>query len=450
MKLLFPTMILLGIVNGVHAEGLQPKVTTVESLPAKRVIGSLSRPNGSEWCQGRPTYWLIGHDFDDSPWCQGEDGTWERSNTTKLDFIDELNAADGDGRIDRHDCVSCDVDGDDIEDVICSVGANVGRGYGYNELYITEADGSLIKVPEHGLQKYPTLRTRVMAKLNGAKGSQLIFVATDGNLREDNQTNLHRMFRVTNASASYFEEVQEDDGPWLVPSRANSIQVADLNNDGLDDMIICNSGGNLAMMFVQNPDETFREVPITEGMHRARNWRNVRVADVTGDGIMDLVVTRGYRYNQVPQLKLVVFQGSPDGTFPFFKAPNNPYYELQLDYAAPNLEILDVNDDGILDIYVVQADETTNGTYCGRTFDFVYWTGRPGPYPHPSFIPPLDYAQDILLVGTGNETSPFDVVMMEHSEPGCGFLAESFGDNKTLVLSQGEFDRVGHNLLLEW
>jgi hypothetical protein len=49
----------------------------VEHLPAKRNIGSLSHPDGSEWCQGRPTYWLIGHDPDDSPWCQLEDGTWK-------------------------------------------------------------------------------------------------------------------------------------------------------------------------------------------------------------------------------------------------------------------------------------------------------------------------------------------------------------------------------------
>jgi hypothetical protein len=89
---------------------------------------------------------------------------------TKLNFIDELNGSDGDDRIDRHDCVYCDVDGDGIEDIVCLVGANVGRGVSYNKLYITEKDGSLIKVPKHGLQKYPTMRTRVMAKLNGAKG----------------------------------------------------------------------------------------------------------------------------------------------------------------------------------------------------------------------------------------------------------------------------------------
>jgi hypothetical protein len=86
MKLLLLTSLLLSIANGYTFEihgghhckrNLQPKVTMVEHLPAKRNIGSLSHPDGSEWCQGRPTYWLIGHDPDDSPWCQLEDGTWK-------------------------------------------------------------------------------------------------------------------------------------------------------------------------------------------------------------------------------------------------------------------------------------------------------------------------------------------------------------------------------------
>jgi hypothetical protein len=332
---------------------------------------------------------------------------------------------------------------------VCLVGANVGRGVGYNELYITEKDGSLIKVPKHGLQKYPTMRTRVMAKLNGTKGSQLIFVTTDGNIREDGETNLHHMFCVTNTSASYFEEVQENDGPWLARLRPNSMKIADINNDGLDDMIMCNLGAS-AMIFVQNKDETFSSIPLTGT--GAKNWRNAWVADVTGDGILDMIVTTGCRWNPaVQELKLIVLKGS-GMTAPFFEA--TPYYEGLLKYAAPNVEILDVNDDGLLDIYVVQMDELTNNTYSycgGGSFDFVAWTGSPGPYPsNKSFVPPLDYAQDILLIGTKDDTSPFDMVMMEHSEPGCGYWAEAFGDMKTMVLGEGEFDRVGHNLLLEW
>lgn len=196
------------------------------------------------------------------------------------------------------------------------------------------------------------------------------------------------------------------------------MKIADFNNDGLDDMIMCNLGAS-AMIFVQNKDETFSSIPLTGT--GAKNWRNAHVANVTGDGILDMIVTTGYRWNPaVQELKLIVLKGS-GMTAPFFEA--TPYYEGLLKYAAPNVEILDVNDDGLLDIYVVQTDELTNNThsYCGGgSFDFVAWTGSPGPYPsNKSFVPPLDYAQDILLIGTKDNTSPFDVVMMEHSEPIC-------------------------------
>jgi len=49
----------------------QPKaVVTVEKLPARNAIGSISMmPEGSPWCDGRPTYWLVGHHVDNKPWC---------------------------------------------------------------------------------------------------------------------------------------------------------------------------------------------------------------------------------------------------------------------------------------------------------------------------------------------------------------------------------------------
>jgi hypothetical protein len=37
----------------------QPEVITVESHPSRQVFGSLSMPEGSPWCDGMPTYWLV-------------------------------------------------------------------------------------------------------------------------------------------------------------------------------------------------------------------------------------------------------------------------------------------------------------------------------------------------------------------------------------------------------
>lgn len=60
--------------------------------------------------------------------------------------------------------------------------------------------------------------------------------------------------------------------------------------------------------------------------------------------------------------------------YPFFDFAE-PAYILDLDYAAPDLEVLDDNSDERPDIYVVQTDEE-NGNYCGPGDGSMWW----GPY----------------------------------------------------------------------
>ena len=124
-----------------------PTIVTVEQFPARRQLGSISLPHGSPWCDGKPTYWLVGHQGDrESPWClQVSNNTalnissshanyynysgsvWERSKVAVLDEKDALND-DGKRYIDRHDCAVMDVNQDTVPDVLCGVGADSGKG----------------------------------------------------------------------------------------------------------------------------------------------------------------------------------------------------------------------------------------------------------------------------------------------------------------------------------
>lgn len=65
---------------------LQPVVTVVQNY-ARRAVGSLSMPEGSPWCAGRPTYWPEGHlnKYNDTPSCLNDDGTWEQPKKAVLD-----------------------------------------------------------------------------------------------------------------------------------------------------------------------------------------------------------------------------------------------------------------------------------------------------------------------------------------------------------------------------
>ena len=136
-------------------------------------------------------------------------------------------------------------------------------GLGYNEVYLTQAfdnelgpKGSLVKVTEdHGLQKFPSMRNRMMETLQGADGSSLVLLATRGEPRADGQPNQHRMFRLLTQQTDrplgfYFEHVR---GPWMRYTKVECLQIVDVNQDGLDDIVMCNMYTR-AFMFLQNPD----------------------------------------------------------------------------------------------------------------------------------------------------------------------------------------------------
>ena len=199
-------------------------------------------------------------------------------------------------------------------------------------------------------------------------------------------------------------------------------------------------------MILQNPDGSWTDLPASGAW--SKNWHNARLADITGDGFPDLIVV-GWNSS------IRIFQGSP--SYPHFDFNKQPYYERVLPYSATDVEVLDVNGDGLLDLYVVQVDVTPNVTnYCfNGLFKPKNWWGFASPQSPSNYTPPLDEAPDLLLLGKpkGANFSAqdlFDEVFMEHAEPGCGFFLERFGSNRTLILGQGNHEMPGHNLLLQW
>lgn len=426
----------------------QPRVTTIESFPARKVAGIIALPDGSPWCRGHPTVWLPGHKAnDDAPNCLVK-GKWARPNYAILDNNDDLNDIDGPEVIDRHDCGALDVNDDGRLDLYCTVGANSGTGYGYNELYLTRKDGSLRKVKKHGLQRFPGMRTRYTTVLRDINGTEMAFIATIGIQREDGEKNTHRMFKKTgkshtNTKKSFFNRLK---GPWRTHSYATCAVTADVNRDGIDDLIVCNFR-EYAYVYLQSKDGGFRRYPWLASKNQ-KHWRNIRVADFSGDGIPELAVLY---WGDKKTGKLKIFRGTRNP--PYFDFTGPVYYERTFPHSVVDLEVLDVQEDGLLDLYIVLSDENVrdkNGklrkSYCAGKFNHRDWWSK-GNQPPNNFRPPFDRARDILLIG--RRPGKFKRIKMNHREPGCGNLVRAFG-NKTLVLSQGNFVRPGHNLVLDW
>jgi hypothetical protein len=267
-------------------ENNQPEYTRIESSIPRKQLGSLSLPFGSPWCNGKPTFWLVGHQPGDTerPWCLdipinpceisanesfvGYDYTksqWKLSPNTVMDRQDPLNEPDGPRNIDRHDCVTMDVNKDGAPDILCGVGANKGQGFGYNEVYLTDpATGNLTKVlHDHGLNRWPTMRNRIMITLNAADdGQPLVLMAADARPRTDGKSNIHRMFKLVHGNryphGFYFIPVP---GPWNRHSIANCLHRVDVNQDGLDDVLLCQNQ-KVGRIFLQHHNGTFTQIKV--------------------------------------------------------------------------------------------------------------------------------------------------------------------------------------------
>ena len=289
------------------------------------------------------------------------------------------------------------------------------------------------------------MRHRIMTTLQSSDNSTLLAMATKGDRRADGKPNNHRIFKVVYSDGGTFQ-FQELPRPrvWAKHTTATCLVTADVNRDGLDDLILC-SKKVYADIFLQQADGGFVAVDLTHEP-RTMDWRDVRAADVNGDGLVDLIVVGSGGQEPFEPSYVRVFRGLP--WHPYFDFVN-PYYEQVLPYASPSVEVFDPNDDGHLDLYVVQVDEATPNTYCSGSFNKdLYWGS--GTQPPDSYIPPLDTAPDLLFMNTGGVAPKFMTVAMEHRVPGCGFYIEPFGSNSTLLLSHGNNRRPGQNVILQW
>jgi FG-GAP-like repeat len=247
------------------------------------------------------------------------------------------------------------------------------------------------------------------------------------------------------ATLPFFEEVY---GPWRnYHLEATCAVAADFTKDGRDDLLICHKGGP-PMLAVQLANDAFQKVAITNRSGYAWSWRNARVADVTKDGIKDLIVTTWDTENQKVPAYLRVFRGIAKA--PYFNF-TKPIFESRLPWSAPDLEIIDVNKDGIPDIYVVQANETVAGP-C-NTRQFHAWDNLTCPDPNgpPTFLPPLDLAKDLLFVGQQRgAASQYVRYTMNHTQPGCGWIAKRWDKPNNMLLQGSSFNQRGYSMILEW
>src|SRR5579862_5668917 len=115
-----------------------------------------------------------------------------------------------------------------------------------------------------------------------------------------------------------------------------SLTITDLNNDGIQDVVVINSGSNNVSAFLGNGDGTF-QAPIATSTGNFPN--QTAIADFNGDGLVDLAVANAGDAN------VAVFLGNGDGTF------GSPQTFATLP-GSGSIETGDFNNDGIADLVV--------------------------------------------------------------------------------------------------
>ena len=149
---------------------------------------------------------------------------------------------------------------------------------------------------------------------------------------------LDRVTFQSNADSSMFQQGR-DEG-LLAPS---AVMFADLNADGIDDLIVSSSGSNEVFVYLGSGDDHF-----DGGHHFAVGTapEEITVSDLNADGLVDLVVAN----HGSNDLSLLFGQGQA-GDWTLIAGPR-----LRAGSGPVATAVADVNDDGLVDILVANHD----------------------------------------------------------------------------------------------
>ncbi|TVS21217.1 MAG: VCBS repeat-containing protein, partial [Planctomycetaceae bacterium] len=130
-----------------------------------------------------------------------------------------------------------------------------------------------------------------------------------------------------------------------VGANPRAVVVADVNGDGILDLISANYQDDTVSVLLGNGDGTFEG---HETFNVGKNPTSVAVADVNGDGVPDLVtanegvLTNSFTANETSSVSVLLGRG--DGTF----EPDATY--AALGWKPETLAVGDINGDGLLDL----------------------------------------------------------------------------------------------------
>jgi len=171
----------------------------------------------------------------------------------------------------------------------------------------------------------------------------------------------------------------ESSAKWLL----RYSHVADFNNDGMDDFFGVDTGydglpfpGGENLLLLSQNDGSFKDVGKSNELFNYKGFTHgLAVGDVNNDGSLDIVTTDtgGIDANaSKTSLRILINDGtgnfSLSSSFQNLSAADEPWY----DYGATSLSLIDLDDDGFLDLVIGALQE--------KTKDRIYWNDSRGEF----------------------------------------------------------------------
>jgi hypothetical protein len=259
---------------------------------------------------------------------------------------------------------------------------------------------------------------------------------------------------ITAGTLSVFMETTPTSGAYsaattvTVGGQPNDVQIADINGDGLPDLIVADNLGKVTYL-LQNPASpgTFQaavSLPITNPAITAEGTgfytRAVRVAvgDLNGDGLPDLAVTSFDINGDYGQVTIYFQDPAHPGTFVTTPTVFSTYCE------PTGIRIVDVNKDGANDMVVAcqgasldaDASGATDGNPLGQiavaeslygAMVILQTPGSAGSFPAPAVYPTVQGSLSLAIADLNMDGWP-DIAMTSLSPEGEGTVSTLMQD----------------------
>jgi len=250
------------------------------------------------------------------------------------------------GHADRHGCDAADINGDGLEDLLCTEGVLQGTSVKGNELYIQRPDHTFEeRAGEYGvLDPFGRGRSAKFIDANGDSRPDLFL--SNEHIRGDGFPSPNQF--LTNQQGDKFRYAPAYGlEREISPQRGTKAKVGDLDRDGWQDLLQVTPQG--LRVYHNTQGKGFTQVAESVGL--GQSPRDVTLADVNGDGWVDVI--------EVAPKALSVFLNK-NGQF-------SRVFSTTLRYGY-SVAAGDVNGDNRPDIYVMRGTDAKGTNAADRVY----------------------------------------------------------------------------------